>query len=89
MDEAFRSLSTILEALVAFRDGFVDEDAGMRMYATSYEIESPVELDVSRNSDGGLRIGTTPPLYPLMTTVSPVYHRLRFRAELTMDEDDG
>ena len=38
MDECFRSLSTILESLVAFRDGFVDEDIGVRMFATGYEI---------------------------------------------------
>jgi hypothetical protein len=89
MDDAFRSLSTVLESLVAFRGGFVDEDAGVRTYATGYEIETSVELDVTRDSDGKLRIGTTPPLYPLMTTVSPVYHRLRFVAKLTADERDG
>lgn len=89
MDEAFRSLATILESLVAFRDGFVDEEAGVRMFATGYEIECPVELDVSRDADGRLAIGTTPPLYPVMTTVSPVYHRLRFVARLAGDESDG
>ena len=89
MDEAFRSLSTILGSLVAFRDGLVDEDAGVRIFATGYEIESPVELDLSRDSDGKLRIGTSPPLYPLMTTVSPVYHRLRFVSKLAGDESHG
>ncbi len=89
MDEAFRPFSAIIENLLAFRGEYLDEPAGARSYITGYEIESPVELDVSHDSDGRLRIGSVPPLYPLMTTVTPVYHRLRFVSRLAEEEDDG
>jgi hypothetical protein len=89
MDEAFRPLSVIIENLLAFRGEYVDEAAGVRSYITACEIESPVELDVWRDAAGRLHIGSTPPLYPLMTTVTPVYHRLRFISKLTVEGDDG
>lgn len=92
MDEAFRPLSATLAA-------FVDQPAvvggdpwGQRLVMTGIEIESPVEVDVSRGPDGTLRIGTTPPLYPLMTTVAPVFHRLTVRAagiDRVEDAGDG
>jgi hypothetical protein len=47
------------------------------------EIESPVELDVTRDHTGSLRIGTTPPLYGIMTTIAPSFHRLSFSAGLS------
>lgn len=88
MDEAFRPLSATLA-------GFVDQPAvvggdpwGQRVVMTGIEIESPVELEVSRGRDGRLRIGTTPPLYPLMTTVGPVFHRLTVRASRAERPDD-
>jgi len=89
MDEDFRPFSVIIENLLAFPGEYVDEGAGVRSYITGYEIESPVELDVSRDAEGRLRIGSTPPLYPLMTTITPVYHRLRFVSRLAEEEDDG
>jgi hypothetical protein len=82
MDEAFKPLSVIIENLLAFRGEYVDDAAGVRAYIASYEIESPVELDVVRDAEGRLGIGSTPPIYPLSTTVSPVFHRLRFVCRL-------
>jgi hypothetical protein len=89
MDDAYKPLSGILKELLAFSGGFTDEDAGVHTYIRSCEIETPIELDISRESDGTLSVGTTPPLYPLMTTIAPVYHRLRFVSRITEGEDDG
>jgi hypothetical protein len=89
MDEAFRPFSAILESMLAFRGEYVDEASGARTYITRYDIESPVELEVSRDDDGRLTLGSTPPLYPLMTTVTPVFHRLRFVAKLAEKDDGG
>jgi hypothetical protein len=88
MDEAFVPLSAIVEQMMAFGGEFVDEEAGVRTYIAACEIESPVEFDITRDSEGRLRIGTTPPIYGLRTTVSPSYHRLRFVAKI-MEETDG
>jgi hypothetical protein len=92
MDEAFRPLSTTLLDFAGHSPVIGGEAWGQRLMMTGLEIASPVELDVSRGSDGALRIGTTPPLYPLMTTVGPVFHRLTLRAavdEREQDAEDG
>ena len=57
--------------------------------STGSRSSRPVELDVSRDADGVLRIGSTPPLYYVDTSMRPSYHRLRFRAELDEDVDGG
>jgi len=88
MDEAFRPLSTILLDFAGHSPVIGGEAWGQRLTMTGLEIASPVELDVSRGPDGQLRIGTTPPLYPMMTTVAPVFHRLTIRAAVAEREED-
>ncbi len=87
MDEAFLPLAQIIERMMAFRGEVVDDAAGVRSRITGIEIDSPVELDVTRDSAGRLIIGTTPPLYPLQTTVAPSFHRVRFTARLNGERD--
>jgi hypothetical protein len=62
-----------------------DDEAGVRSYIHRIEIESPVELDVTRDAEGLPRLGSTPPLYYVDTSLRPSYHRVRFTSEL--DED--
>jgi len=82
MDEAFISFEQILGRLTTFGSEFTSFEAGVRTYVSGLEIDTPVELDVTRDETGALRIGTTPPLYLLRTSVSPSLHRLRFAARL-------
>jgi hypothetical protein len=82
MDEAFNPFSNILSRLTTLDGNLVDPDAGVRTYITGVSIDTPLELDVSRDAGGRLSIGTTPPLYCLMTSAPPVYHRLSFAARL-------
>ncbi len=86
MDEAFLPFAQIIEQMLTFRTPLVDDEAGVRSYITEYEIETPVELDVSWDENGKLRIGTVPPLYWVDTAIRPSFHHLRFTAQL--DEDD-
>jgi hypothetical protein len=81
MDEAFVPLHRIVGAMQPTGD-VRDDDAGVRSYIHRFEIEAPVELDVTRDSDERLRIGSTPPLYYVDTSLRPAYHRLRFTAVL-------
>jgi hypothetical protein len=83
MDEAFMPFSSIIARMMAFGGGHTDEEAGVRSYITACEIESPVELDITRDAEGRLQIGTTPPIYCLMTSVVPSFHRLRFTTTLS------
>lgn len=87
MDEAFLHFRQLIEEMLTFRGEFVDEEAGVRSYITDYEIELPVELDVSRDADGTLRIGSTPPLYYVDTALRPSFHRLRFTAKIAEDDE--
>ena len=77
----------IVERMLSFRGDIVDEEAGVRSYIYRCEIESPVELDVFRDEDGTLQIGSTPPLYYVNTSFRPAYHRVRIKAELSEGSD--
>ncbi len=89
MDEAFVPLRHLVERLLAFDGELTEEQAGVRSRITACEIEAPVELDVTRDEGGALRIGSVPPLYPLRTSVLPSFHRLRFTATLARADGDG
>lgn len=80
IDEAFLPLHGLVERMLAFKGEFQDDDAGVRSYITACEIEAPIELDVIRDVDGAIRIGSTPPLYNVRTSILPSVHQLRFRA---------
>ncbi len=88
MDEAFLPLHRVLAELATFPAEHVDEDAGVRTYVRAFGIASPVELDVSRDERGALRLGTVPPLYRVDTSFRPSYHHVRFEADLA-EEHDG
>ncbi len=89
MDEAFLPLEGIMAGLAPVSAGVRDDDLGVYSYIDAFEIESPVELDISHDETGTLRIGSTPPLYYVDTSLRPSYHRLRFRAVLTEGSDAG
>lgn len=85
MDEAFVPFHGIVNGLRPTAE-IRDDDLGMHSYITRVEIEAPVELDVTRDGDGTLQIGSTPPLYYVDTSLRPSYHRLRFTAEVDREE---
>jgi len=87
IDPAFRPFAGIVERLISFNPQIVDEEAGVRSYIHTCEIEMPVELDVVRDPNGGLQIGSTPPLYDVDTTFRPSFHRVRFIAQMPQDSD--
>lgn len=83
IDEAFMPFEEIVARMLAFRGEIVDEEAGVRSYIYRCEIESPVELNVFRDEDGNLQIGSTPPLYYVNTSFRPSYHKVSFKAEIS------
>jgi hypothetical protein len=87
IDEAFMPFQQIIEEMLSFEGEIIDEEAGVRSYINRYEIESPLELDVFRDEEGHLRIGSTPPLYYVDTSFRPSFHRLKFRAEISESSD--
>jgi hypothetical protein len=87
LDEAFMPFQQMMRNLLALGNELVDEEQGVRSYIVKFEIESPVELQIVREEDGQVRIGTTPPLYRVQTSVLPSFHGLKFKAELARDSD--
>ena len=87
MDEAFMPFQQIVSRMLSFGGEFVDYEAGVHSYIYECEIESPVELDIVRNEEGQLQIGSTPPLYYVDTSLRPSFHKLRFRATLSQVTD--
>ena len=85
MDDAFMPFSEVLRRMLSFGGDLVDEDAGVHSYIYECSIESPVELNVFRDDQGALRIGTTPPLYYVDTSLRPSFHKLKFTAERVED----
>ena len=82
IDEAFMPFHEIVERLVAFRQELVSAEAGVRSYIYECAVELPVELDIVRDEDGALRVGSTPPLYTVDTSIRPSFHSLRLTAHL-------
>jgi hypothetical protein len=89
MDESFKPFRDMIVELVDQPPIIGDEGYGPRVIMTAIDIETPVELDLTRDAESRLRLGSTPPLYPLLTTVLPSFHRMRVRASLPSDESDG
>ena len=87
MDEAFLSFAEIVRRTIAIKGEFTDEQAGVHSYICGLEVEMPVELDIGRNGDGQLQIGSVPPLYYADTTFRPSYHQLRVKAVLVGEKD--
>jgi hypothetical protein len=87
IDEAFLPLQKMVEELTSLNGEINDSDAGVRSYIYECTLESPVELDVFRDEEGLLRIGSVPPLYYVDTTFRPVFHKLSFTARLSREFD--
>ena len=82
MDDAFLPLHRMIEQTVPLGREIRDEEAGVTICIYACSVETPVELDVVRDDNGALRIGCVPPLYRLSTSFLPVFHEIRFTAEL-------
>jgi len=87
MDEVFMPFRKILTQMLSFGGDVVDEEMGIHSYISECEIDLPIELDVFRDENEVLRIGTTPPLYYVDTTFKPSFHRLRFVAQRSEGAD--
>jgi hypothetical protein len=81
MDEAFIPLSKMIEGLTDIQGEIYTNDESIHSYIYAFDVGTPIELDVIRNEDGTLRIGSIPPLYRVPTSFRPVYHSISLKAE--------
>lgn len=89
MDEVFLPLNSIIDKILDIPGEFTDEESGVHSYIYEIEIGTPVELDISTNDDGTVRIGTVPPLYRVDTSFRPSYHSITIKAEKYTASEDG
>ena len=85
LDEAFLPLSELVPALLPRLPDLVDHESGVRSRIVGYEVSTPVELDIVVDAQGGVVIGSTPPIYHLATSDLPIFHQVRLVA--TRDGD--
>ena len=89
MDEAFMSFSETLEKLLSIEGEIFDDGNGIHSYIYAFDVGTPVELDVVRDENGQLKLGTVPPLYRVQTTFRPSYHNISFTAEKLNTSENG
>lgn len=56
-----------------------DAELDAALHVTELGIDLPVELDVTRDADGSLRVRACPPTQRVATTFLPVFHRMTVR----------
>ncbi|MFF3708888.1 hypothetical protein [Streptomyces phaeochromogenes] len=56
-----------------------DAELGAAMRVTGLGLDLPVELDVTADADGSLRVRACPPTQRVATTFLPVFHRMTVR----------
>jgi len=81
MDEVFIPLSKMIESLTDIQGEIYTNDKGIHSYIYEFDVGTPIELDVFRDEDGTLRIGSVPPLYRVPTSFRPVFHSILLKAE--------
>jgi len=81
MDESFLPFNEIIEKLLSIEGEIYDDNNGIHSYIYEFEVGTPVELDVLRDENGQLKLGSIPPLYRVETSFRPSYHSITFKAE--------
>ena len=76
----------MISGFTALQQQFIDEEAGVHLYASSIKLNLPIELQIEVDEDTGkVELGTAPPTQQIETTFMPVFHQLK----LTITESDG
>lgn len=83
--------STIDEAMLEIGDfvGQMSEIDGylfsgeeqFNLYAERISLDMPVQLDIKVTDTGIVKIGSSPPLYYVETSIMPVFHQIRINME--------
>lgn len=89
MDESFLPFSGMLEKMLSIEGEILDDGNGIHSYVYQFEVGTPIELDVTRDEDGNLMLGTVPPIYRVETSLRPSFHNITFKAEKINYQDNG
>ncbi len=85
IDEAMVSLGSLVGLLSELPNAhFRDDTFGVQQRPTTLTVDMPTELHITTDANGRVVLGGAPPLYPVATTLMPVFHQFR----LTIQFDD-
>ena len=89
LDEAFLPFSSMLEKMLSIEGEILDDGNGIHSYIYALDIGTPIELDITRDENGRLMLGTIPPMYRVETSLRPSFHSISFVAEKINYKEDG
>ena len=81
MDEAFIPLSKMIEGVTDINGEIYTDDQSIHSYIYAFDVSTPIELDVFKDENGKLQIGSVPPIYRVPTTFRPLYHNISSNLE--------
>src|SRR5215813_12399788 len=87
MDEAFIPLSKMIEGVTDISGEIYTDDQSIHSYIYAFDVSTPIELDVFKDENGKLQIGSVPPIYRVPTTFRPLYHSISLNMKKINDPD--
>jgi hypothetical protein len=90
IDEAFLPFGDLVDKILDIPGANItDDENGIQSYIYEIEIGTPVELDISVDENGKVRIGSVPPLYRVNSSFRPSYHSITIKAEKYTPPENG
>ncbi|SEW45194.1 hypothetical protein SAMN05428988_5969 [Chitinophaga sp. YR573] len=90
IDEAFLPFGDLVDKILDIPGATITDDVhGIQSYIYEIEIGTPVELDISVDENGKVRIGSVPPLYRVNSSFRPSYHSITIKAEKYTPPEHG
>ncbi|MBL6445548.1 hypothetical protein JMN32_04465 [Fulvivirga sp. 29W222] len=87
VDEAMLEMSEFVYEMSDIDGYLTSEEAEFALKMEGAELDIPVQLDIRVAEDGTVKIGGSPPLYYVETTVMPVFHQMKIHIQRDKPED--
>ena len=68
---------TVFAGIADLDAGLFDPSLGVGMYMERAAVDTPIEVDVLVDEDGGVTLVGAPPTQHVETTYMPVFHKIR------------
>lgn len=87
VDEAMLEMGEFVYEMSDIDGYLTSEEAEFALKMEHVELDMPIQLDVKVAEDGTVKIGSSPPLYYVETTVMPVFHQMKIHIERDKPEN--
>lgn len=82
VDEAMLQVNEFITEMTDLEAYMLSPDQDFAMKVKSIFIDMPLQLDLHVQEDGQVKLGSSPPLYYVETTVMPVFHQIKVNIEI-------